>query len=56
MNGKKYMQKKINLSKSGQKYILDIFYIDYVYFYINTNNRDVDMASGYLVSYALQNL
>lgn len=26
MSGKKYMQKKINSCKSGQKYILDIFY------------------------------
>lgn len=50
------MQKKIKLCKSGQKYILDIFYTDYVYFYVNTNNRNIDMSSGYLVSYALQSL
>lgn len=39
MNGKKYMQKKINSCKSGQKYILDIFYTDYVYFYINKKQQ-----------------
>lgn len=48
MSGKKYMQKKINSCKSNQKYILDIFYTDYVYFHINKNNRDIDMVSGYL--------
>lgn len=56
MDWKKYMQKKINSPKSGWKYILDIFYTDYVIFYINKNNRNIDMVSGYLVSYDLQNL
>lgn len=50
------MQKKINSPKSGRKYILDIFYTDCVNFYINKNNRNIDMVSGYLVSYDLQNL
>lgn len=53
---KKYMQNKINSPKSGRKYILDIFYTDYVNFYINKNNRNIDVVSGCLLSYDLQNL
>lgn len=44
------MPKKINSPKSGRKYILDKFYTDYVNFYINKNNKNIDMVSGYLVS------